>query len=167
MGYVEPPEALSADLAAAVTDVARLLIREGLHVNRTSLSVLTTLRDGPRRITDLAASEFISQPGMTMLVSRLEDEGWVVRRPDERDGRVVNVAITKKGLSTLERAIAARTEALRRRIAPLGRKERQALADAIEALTRLTRDEPEARPAGSAASVPSGPRRRAARPRSG
>ena len=44
-------EKLSAHLAAAITDVARLLIREGVHVNRTALSVLATLRSGPRRIT--------------------------------------------------------------------------------------------------------------------
>ena len=162
MGYDESAEALSAELAAAVTEVARLLIREGVHVNRTSLSVLTTLRDGPRRITDLAASEFISQPGMTTLVSRLEDEGWVVRRPDERDRRVVNVAITKKGLSTLERAISARTEALRKRIAPLDRTQRQALADAVEALKGLTRDGPEARQARAGASAPSARRPRSA-----
>ena len=138
MGYVEPTDGLSEELAGAITDVARLLIREGVHVNRTALSVLATLRSGPRRITDLAAGEFISQPGMTSLVSRLEDEGWVVRQPDASDGRVVNVAITKKGISTLDKAITARSKALRKRIERLGPKERKALADAVEALRLLT-----------------------------
>ena len=133
-------EKLSADLAAAITDVARLLIREGVHVNRTALSVLATLRSGPRRITDLAACEFVSQPGMTTLVSRLEDEGWARRIPDPTDGRAVNVVITKAGERTLEEAIAARTEVLRRRIARLSPDERRALADAVAALGTLTRD---------------------------
>ena len=133
-------EKLSADLAAAVTDVARLLIREGVHVNRTALSVLATLRSGPRRVTDLAACEFVSQPGMTTLVSRLEDEGWARRIPDPTDGRAVNVVITKAGERMLEEAIAARTEVLRKRIARLSPEERRALADAIAALGTLTRD---------------------------
>ena len=133
-------EKLSAQLAAAITDVARLLIREGVHVNRTALSVLATLRSGPRRITDLAACEFVSQPGMTTLVSRLEDEGWARRIPDPTDGRAVNVVITKAGERMLEEAIAARTEVLRKRIARLSPDERRALADAIAALGTLTRD---------------------------
>jgi DNA-binding MarR family transcriptional regulator len=133
-------EKLSAHLAAAITDVARLLIREGVHVNRTALSVLATLRSGPRRITDLAACEFVSQPGMTTLVSRLEDEGWARRIPDPTDGRAVNVVITKAGERMLEEAIAARTEVLRKRIARLSPDEHRALADAIAALGTLTRD---------------------------
>lgn len=160
------PDDLSEELASAVTEVARLLIREGVQVNRTSLSVLATLRDGPRRITDLAACEFISQPGMTTLVSRLEDEGWVERRPDPADGRAVLVAITPAGRKMVETAIAARTEALRRRIEPLGGKERQALARAVEALRALTQDGGEARPARSAASARSAPGRPSKRLRS-
>jgi len=139
-------EKLSEELAAAITEVARLLIREGVHVNRTSLSVLATLRDGSKRITDLAASEFVSQPGMTTLVSRLEDQGWVERQPDPCDGRVVNVAITRPGITMLEAALAMRTEVLRRRIQPLGAAERKELAGAVAALRRLTQDDAEARP---------------------
>jgi len=138
MASVVTDETLGADLAHAVSVVARLLIREGVHVNRTSLSVLNTLRlRGPRRITDLAASEYVSQPGMTGLVSRLEDEGWVERRPDERDGRVVNVVITKSGLAMVEEAITARGQILQRRVDCLGAKERAALAKAAEALLLL------------------------------
>jgi DNA-binding MarR family transcriptional regulator len=158
---------LSGELAAAIGQVARMLIREGVHVNRTSLSVLGVLRNGPMRITELAASEFISQPGMTTLVSRLEDEGWVVRQPDPSDGRAVRVAITKKGLATIDAAVAARTEAVRKRIERLGPGERKALAEAVDALRLLTQDEPAARPAGSRASAPSASRPRAARRRSG
>lgn len=130
-------DTLGAELADAVTDIARLLIREGVHVNRTALSVLDRLRAGPRRITDLAACEFVSQPAMTTLVTRLEDEGWVERRPDPTDGRAVNVTITKKGTATVEAALEARAEALRKRIEPLSAKDRAAVADAIAALRKL------------------------------
>lgn len=138
-----PTETLSAEVAAAVTEVSRLLLREGVHVNRSALSVLATLRAGPKRITDLAAAEYLTQPGMTTLVSRLEDEGWVERRPDAGDGRVVNVAITKAGVAMLEKALAARTAVLQKRIELLGPKEKQALAAAAAALQTLTQDRPE------------------------
>lgn len=134
-------EELSAELAAAITEVARMLIREGVHVNRTALSVLSKLRDGPMRITDLAASEFVSQPAMTTLVSRLEDEGWVVRQADPSDGRAVRVAITRKGRATFDRAIAARTQAVLSRVERLGPKERTALLRAVDALHLLTADD--------------------------
>ncbi len=133
-------EKLGAELANAVSEVARLLAREGVHVNRTSLSVLATLRAGPRRITDLAACEFVSQPGMTTLVSRLEDEGWVKRQPDPNDGRAVNVVLTKPGSRMLEQATAARTKVLQKRLERLSPAERRALADAVGALRTLTRD---------------------------
>ena len=131
-------ERLSEELAAAITEVARLLIREGVHVNRTSLSVLATIRDCPKRVTDLAASEFVSQPGMTALVTRLEEQGWVERQADPCDGRVVNVAITKSGVRMLDSALAMRTEVLRRRIEPLKPADKRALADAAAALRKLT-----------------------------
>jgi hypothetical protein len=83
------------------------------------------------------------KPGMTTLVSRLEDEGWVERRPDAGDGRVVNVAITKAGVAMLEKALAARTAVLQKRIELLGPKEKQALAAAAAALQTLTQDRPE------------------------
>ena len=130
-------DTLGHDLADAVTDVAKLLIREGVRVNRTALSVLDTLRTGPRRITDLAACEFVSQPAMTNLVSRLEEEGWVERRPDPTDGRAVNVAVTKAGVATVEAALEARADALRKRIEPLSAADRAAIANAIAALKKL------------------------------
>ncbi len=136
----DPVRDLSADLASVISGWCRLLAQEGVHVNRTWLSVLSTLTTGPRRLGDLAASEFVSQPGMTMLVSRLEGEGWVERRPDTADGRVVNVAITPAGRRMLRSAIEARNQALRRRIEHLGPEELQELEHAVTTLERLRCD---------------------------
>jgi DNA-binding MarR family transcriptional regulator len=138
----EPTRTLSADLAAAISAWCRLLAQEGVHVNRTWLSVLATLTGGPRRLGDLAASEFVSQPGMTMLVSRLEGEGWVVRRPDTTDGRVVNVAITPAGRRMLRSAIEARDQVLRCRLEKLGPEELQDIEHAVATLERLRCESP-------------------------
>lgn len=73
----------------------------------TALSSLSTVdRTGPRRLTDLAAGEGVTQPSMSALVSQLERLGLVQRQSDAVDGRVVRVAITRAGqehLSTLRR----------------------------------------------------------------
>jgi DNA-binding MarR family transcriptional regulator len=46
--------------------------------------VLNTLRDGPRRITELAQCEGLAQPTTTLLVKRLEELG-LVRRERQAD----------------------------------------------------------------------------------
>src|SRR5271170_724493 len=83
--------ALYGLMAAAVRSQPR-------DMSLTSLSTLATLElTGPRRITDLAASEGVMQPSMTVLVSTLERSGLVERRRDPSDRRVALVALTSDG----------------------------------------------------------------------
>jgi DNA-binding MarR family transcriptional regulator len=64
----------------------------------TALSTLGTIqRTGPRRLTDLAVGEGVTQPSMSALVSQLERFGLAERQADPEDGRVVRVAITPAG----------------------------------------------------------------------
>jgi DNA-binding MarR family transcriptional regulator len=88
----------------------------------TALSSLSTIeRSGPRRLTDLAAGEGVTQPSMSAIVSQLERLGLVERRSDARDGRVVRVAITSAGqghLSTLRRVGASVFDVLIDKLTP-------------------------------------------------
>lgn len=130
-----------AELANAVGTrigrLARVLIRETIEVSRTTLSVLATLRERPRRITELASLEHVAQPTMTVLVSRLEQRGWVERQPDPTDRRAVQVAITEAGTKVLDELIAKRTKLLAERLGDLSEAERETLARAIPILDRL------------------------------
>jgi DNA-binding MarR family transcriptional regulator len=45
----------------------------------------------------MAGEEDVTQPTMTSMVRGLERNGWVRRRPDATDGRVVLVTITPAG----------------------------------------------------------------------
>jgi DNA-binding MarR family transcriptional regulator len=65
-------------------------------------------RDGPCRLTELAAHENVSQPAMTQLVSRLEGQGLAERCSEPGDARVVNVAVTAQGEELIARRRAAR-----------------------------------------------------------
>src|SRR5262245_11016968 len=70
-----------------------------------SLTAASTLRAleqaGPHRLSDLAASERVTQPAMTQLVSRLERTGLARRSADPADRRVVLVQITDAGRDLL------------------------------------------------------------------
>ncbi len=132
------PRESVTELGSVIAALARALARESVPINRTRLSVLATLtRGGPRRITELAQSEYVSQPAMTTLVARLEQEGWVERREDPRDGRVVNVAVTAAGREVVARAIAARDTVLGEWLEALPAARRRTLFAALPALREL------------------------------
>ena len=104
----------------------------------TSLSTLSTLeRTGPRRITDLAAVEGVTQPSMTALVRVLERDGLVARRGDPGDGRVALMAVTKAGSDLVRARRRAGAEAFAKLIEKLSEEDAATLVAAIPALERL------------------------------
>jgi DNA-binding MarR family transcriptional regulator len=104
----------------------------------TAAATLATLeRSGPRRLTDLAAQEGVTQPAMTQLIARLQDSGLVTREADPADGRVVQVRLTDEGRETLARRRAVRAERLAVILARLSPQDRAALAAALPAIDAL------------------------------
>ncbi len=104
----------------------------------TSAATLSTLElTGPRRITDLAVIQGVTQPSMTVLVTALEQSGLVERQSDPSDKRVTLVAVTPAGREYRH----ARREASRQVIAQLISKlppdDVATLTAAIPALTHL------------------------------
>jgi DNA-binding MarR family transcriptional regulator len=108
------------------------------ELSLTALSTLSTIeRTGPRRLTDLAVGEGVTQPSMSVLVSQLESLDLVERQSDAQDGRVVRVAITPVGrehLSTLRRVGASIFEVL---IDKLAASEAASLRAALPAFGRM------------------------------
>ncbi|OKI62648.1 MarR family winged helix-turn-helix transcriptional regulator [Streptomyces sp. MJM1172] len=104
----------------------------------TSAATLATLdRTGPRRITDLAAVEGVTQPAMTALVRVLEESGLVERRGDASDKRVTLVCLTEAGASYVRRRRQAGVHAFERLIGELTGDEVEALVAALPALKHL------------------------------
>jgi DNA-binding MarR family transcriptional regulator len=81
--------------------VRHLSVRAGLGPT-TSMALSTLNREGPARVTTLAAVGGIGQPAMTELVQRLERQGLVTRVEDPRDGRAALVTITDTGRALLD-----------------------------------------------------------------
>jgi DNA-binding MarR family transcriptional regulator len=91
----ESHDILGEALYALAAQVVRDRDRE---LSLTAMSTLSTMeRTGPRRLTDLAWNEGVTQPSMTAVVSQLEGLGLAQRRRDPGDGRVVLVSITRAG----------------------------------------------------------------------
>lgn len=108
------------------------------ELSMTALSTLSTLeRTGPRRLTDLAVSEGVTQPSMSSLVSQLEGLGLVERQPDARDGRVVRVTITSDGKQHLSRQRRAGASVFDLLIDKLGSSEAASLRAALPSFRRM------------------------------
>lgn len=93
--------------------------------------------NGPQRVTDLAASERITQPSMTGLLQRLEGEGYVTRSEDPADRRATRVSLTGEGaiaLGAYRRAAAAR---IRPELDALAPADREVLARAADLLAQI------------------------------
>jgi DNA-binding MarR family transcriptional regulator len=128
------------DLIRAIESFNRYYIRLPAvqKLSFTTLSVLDTLAvGGPRRLTELIRTEQISQPGLTQLVTRLERDGLVERRPDPADGRAALVYITAAGRAIGKARHKDRSRHLHRLVAQLTPEECRAIAAALPALTRL------------------------------
>ncbi|MER7083147.1 DNA-binding transcriptional regulator, MarR family [Saccharopolyspora kobensis] len=129
------PAAIGAALYGLATRAARRLPRD---MSLTSAATLATLdRTGPRRITDLAAVEGVTQPAMTALVRVMEESGLVERRGDASDKRVTLVCLTEAGASYVRTRRQAGVDAFERLIGKLTGDEVEALVAALPALKHL------------------------------
>ena len=120
--------------------IAARVRRVPRDLSLTSQSTLSTLdRFGPRRITELAVVEGVTQPSMTALVNGLERAGLVERQGDPTDRRVALVALSANGKASFMR-LRRRTgevelEQLMEKLAP---EELAALTAAIPLLEHLS-----------------------------
>ena len=104
----------------------------------TSAATLATLeRTGPRRITDLAAIEGVTQPAMTALIRAVERSGLVERRGDPADKRVTLVRLTEAGAAYVRARQRAGVRAYAGLIDELTDDEVEALVAAVPALLHL------------------------------
>ncbi len=132
---------VSPDTVVASLDRLYGLLRRMMPNDGMSLTAASTLhrieRDGPRRLTELAGLEGVTQPAMTQLVSRLERNGLANRRADPEDGRVVLVEITAAGAAVVRHRREARARGLADLLANLTPAERRKIGAAMAVFDRL------------------------------
>jgi DNA-binding MarR family transcriptional regulator len=128
------------ELAAALERLVAMWRRLAVPGELSSTAAFTLARlsrDGPCRLTELAAHEKVSQPAMTQLVSRLEGQGLAERCSEPGDARVVNVAVTAAGEELIARRRAARAARFADLFAMLPGHHQAALTGALPALQLL------------------------------
>src|SRR5919206_2995794 len=131
-------DAVAASLLPTASRLTRLLLRRApQRISRSEAGLLSSLAGGAKRITELADLEGHAQPTMTLLVKRLEERGWVARRRDPADGRVVLVSLTDAGTAALDDVRAAYRTVLRDHLAAMSDAQIAALLTATEALDTL------------------------------
>ncbi|MYQ98798.1 MarR family transcriptional regulator [Streptomyces sp. SID6139] len=106
----------------------------------TAASTLARLeREGPVRLTLLAAAEGVAQPSMTQLVQRLERQDLVMRVDDAVDGRVTLIAVTDAGREVLAARRRSRDARLADLMTGLPDDDQRALAEAMRVVAPLVR----------------------------
>jgi DNA-binding MarR family transcriptional regulator len=129
---------------ALLADRLRLtLVRLGRQIRRQDppglsialYSALATVADhGELAIGELAEAEGVPSSAATRIADRLEEAGCVIRRPNPRDRRGVNLAITGEGRRLVRERRERGNAWLAARLSGLSLAERQVLADALGVL---------------------------------
>ncbi|MEV7804304.1 MarR family transcriptional regulator [Microbispora sp. NPDC088329] len=130
-------EGLSRELRHLVMLLRRTTA--GQPVTAQQYSVLGSLEDGARRMTELAEEHGVQLPTMSVQVNRLEEAGLVARGTDASDARVRTVELTGEGRDRLRAVRQARIAYLCDRLGVLTPEERSAIGHALPALAKLGR----------------------------
>jgi DNA-binding MarR family transcriptional regulator len=131
-------ERIVRDLVPRASQLTRLVFKQTHgEITRSEGGVLRTLSTGPKRVTELAEIEGLAQPTTTILIKRLEANGWVARHRDPGDGRAVLITLTPAGERALEDYRSQYRAVLRDRIAAMPDEQLAALSEAVGALGGL------------------------------
>lgn len=138
------PASVASGLRLAVNRLARRLRQQAAgQITASQLSALSSVAvKGPVSLGELAAIEQIAPPSMTRIAARLEEAGWVERKPDAGDRRVARVAITAAGAELLAESRSRRDLFLAERLSRFSGDELAALEAAVPLLARLAGEDP-------------------------
>jgi DNA-binding MarR family transcriptional regulator len=142
VGRQQREDFIAQRLPSRAAILVRLLVKQvrSREISRTELEVLSILKEGPRRITELTELEGIAQPTMTLLVKRLQEKGWVQREGLPDDGRVVIVTLTDAGAAAQQKLRGQFLAAMRTDLRALSDQQLQALSAATETLSSFVDD---------------------------
>ncbi|MEP7160517.1 MAG: MarR family transcriptional regulator, partial [Dermatophilaceae bacterium] len=119
-------------------------------ITPTRLAALVALAKAPHglRAGDLAEQLGVSAASLTRLVDVLQEAGWVERSRDDADRRVIRLALSTEGLTTLSALRTESTSRLQDHLDDLSPADQETLAEAVPILRGLadrrltTNDEP-------------------------
>ncbi len=144
--------AVSVPLTVLVTQLARTLrtrlshnlADSGLYAGQDGVMQLLGEEDG---ITPgaLAQRLGVKAPTMTRTIGRMEAQGFVMRRADDKDARLTKVYLTEEGRNSIERIAGAADDCERVATKGLSGKEVKVLARLLVTVEENLRNDPERR----------------------
>lgn len=136
----EDTTAIADALRPTVLRVGRELRREAraAGVSPEQVAILVSIKHAPGVCAgDLAVGERVSPAAMSKLLSRIERDGLIERTPSDDDRRRVGLTLTAEGHRLLRRVRSRRTAWLAARLGELAADDLDAVAAAVEPLSRL------------------------------
>lgn len=135
----QPPG--SGVLCASITQVARAmrtrlshgLAESGLYPGQDGVVQLLAQEDG-QTPGALAHQLGVKAPTMTRTIGRMEAQGFVQRRTDDRDGRLTKVYLTDEGRGSVDRIAEAMADCEALAIEGLSGKELKSLIKLLSAI---------------------------------
>jgi DNA-binding MarR family transcriptional regulator len=98
---------------------------------------MSELGQSSMTMTELANSLMMPKPQLTHVVDPLVKVGVLERRPDEKDRRVINLALTEKGRVLLKEGKSKIKEHTRSRLATLTPDELSEMSSSLETLRSI------------------------------
>jgi len=109
----EPADECVGELLDQAVDLTVRFLSDRADLSASAAFAMNRVcREGPIRLTALAAKEGVSQPSMTQLIQRLERLDLVARLADPDDGRAALIGITQHGQALLDARKRMRRERL-------------------------------------------------------
>ncbi|ODN30706.1 MarR family winged helix-turn-helix transcriptional regulator [Fervidobacterium thailandense] len=97
--------------------------------------------DGPQTMTKLSQVLGVAKSTTTGLVTRLERDGFLRRRPSDEDKRVIVVEITELGREVIRSVINKRVEYVRKVVSDLGNLEAVELFEKLKRLYEVIQEQ--------------------------
>ncbi len=128
--------------AFAVEDIKEVL---DININFSYLSVLCQIHIlNEPAMGELAKATDIQLSTLTRVVDKLVEQGFVVRKSDPSDRRVVRVNVTSKGVKVVQRFEEARRRRIKSILEKLEDKERKDLVEILQKIyNRIFQEEKE------------------------
>jgi DNA-binding MarR family transcriptional regulator len=152
---VPPTAALDLDTAARLRIAIGRLSRRlrttaagsaaGLTPTRISV-LLTVVREGPVRLSALAAAESLNPTMLSRVIADLVDAGLLERTSDDGDRRAAWVQVTDTGRELAQQMRRERTDAVNAALEQLSVSDRRQLEKALPALEMLAEQLQDRRP---------------------
>jgi len=92
------------------------------------------MRHGPLPMSRISIWLGISKPNMTSVIDRLIAEGWVERRQDQKDRRIIEVGLTPQGKMYMQDQWMEARESARMKLSTLSEDERNTLCKSLESV---------------------------------